>query len=289
MGSLIVLLILVVQQARVQADTLADQRRRAASSQDQSEQKKLAAGGRGLAVAARGPGTAAEPTDRTPGRRPAGTEPPGRTYPAAGAELAASAGRGCGNESPAAGHAARAFPPKRNSPACRRKSRPSGSNWSSSASSTPNSDRSFAIVPYQGPNGTRRRPIYIECRQSGITIQPEGIIFGPQDFTRAVGARKSVGRRLAGDSRALDAAGRRCGSGRALPAADRASGRRGRLLDGPRRDGRLGRRVRLRVGRRRNGTDFSARRSQSETVAAKYDPDRTGTASDPGGRHAQPL
>ena len=47
--------------------------------------------------------------------------------------------------------------------------------------------RSFAIVPYQGPNGTRRRPIYIECRQSGIIIQPEGIAFGPQDFNGPLG------------------------------------------------------------------------------------------------------
>jgi hypothetical protein len=47
--------------------------------------------------------------------------------------------------------------------------------------------RSFAIVPYQGPHGTRRRPIYIECRQSAIVIQPEGIVFGPQDFTGPLG------------------------------------------------------------------------------------------------------
>lgn len=47
--------------------------------------------------------------------------------------------------------------------------------------------RSFAIVPYQGPHGTRRRPIYIECRESAIIIQPEGIVFGPQDFTGPLG------------------------------------------------------------------------------------------------------
>ncbi len=33
----------------------------------------------------------------------------------------------------------------------------------------------FAIVPYQGPNGTHRRPIYLECTASGLTIQPEGV------------------------------------------------------------------------------------------------------------------
>lgn len=47
--------------------------------------------------------------------------------------------------------------------------------------------RSFAIVPYQGGHGTRRRPIYIECRESGIVIQPEGIAFSPQDFTGPLG------------------------------------------------------------------------------------------------------
>lgn len=42
--------------------------------------------------------------------------------------------------------------------------------------------RSFAIVPYDGPNGTRRRPIYIECRKDQIIIQPEGIVLTPGDF-----------------------------------------------------------------------------------------------------------
>ncbi len=47
--------------------------------------------------------------------------------------------------------------------------------------------RSFAILPYQGPNGTHRRPIYIECSETGIVIQPEGIVFGPQDFNGPLG------------------------------------------------------------------------------------------------------
>lgn len=47
--------------------------------------------------------------------------------------------------------------------------------------------RSFAIIPYQGPAGTRRRPIYIECRESGIVIQPEGIVFGPRDLSGPLG------------------------------------------------------------------------------------------------------
>lgn len=33
----------------------------------------------------------------------------------------------------------------------------------------------FVIVPHQGPNGTTRRPIYVECTPKGVTIWPEGI------------------------------------------------------------------------------------------------------------------
>lgn len=42
--------------------------------------------------------------------------------------------------------------------------------------------RSYAIVPYRGPNGTFRRPIYIECRNDCIVLQPEGIVLKSQDF-----------------------------------------------------------------------------------------------------------
>ncbi len=42
--------------------------------------------------------------------------------------------------------------------------------------------RSYAVVPYQGPHATRRRPIYLECRADSVVIQPEGIAFGEDDF-----------------------------------------------------------------------------------------------------------
>jgi hypothetical protein len=42
--------------------------------------------------------------------------------------------------------------------------------------------RSYAIVPYDGPNGTTRRPIYIECRRDAVIIQPEGIKLTQEDF-----------------------------------------------------------------------------------------------------------
>jgi len=42
--------------------------------------------------------------------------------------------------------------------------------------------KSYAIIPYRGPNGTFRRPIYVECCNDKIIIQPEGIELGPGDF-----------------------------------------------------------------------------------------------------------
>lgn len=40
----------------------------------------------------------------------------------------------------------------------------------------------YAVVPYQGANGTHRRPLYIECSLDGVYLQPEGIRLGPADF-----------------------------------------------------------------------------------------------------------
>lgn len=40
----------------------------------------------------------------------------------------------------------------------------------------------YSIVPYEGPHGTKRRPIYIECRADGLSLQPEGVYFGADDF-----------------------------------------------------------------------------------------------------------
>lgn len=40
----------------------------------------------------------------------------------------------------------------------------------------------YAIVPYEGPNGTTRRPIYVECRPDAVVLQPLGIEFTAADF-----------------------------------------------------------------------------------------------------------
>jgi len=41
---------------------------------------------------------------------------------------------------------------------------------------------SYAVIPYEGPSGTRRRPIYIECTAEAVIIQPEGIRLTANDF-----------------------------------------------------------------------------------------------------------
>src|SRR5690606_31892672 len=43
-------------------------------------------------------------------------------------------------------------------------------------------NKSYAIVPYKGANGTYRRPIYIECTKDAVTIFPEGIKLTAADF-----------------------------------------------------------------------------------------------------------
>jgi hypothetical protein len=42
--------------------------------------------------------------------------------------------------------------------------------------------KSYAVVPYQGNSKTFRRPIYIECRDGKVIIQPEGIELTEDDF-----------------------------------------------------------------------------------------------------------
>ncbi len=49
------------------------------------------------------------------------------------------------------------------------------------------SSPSYAIVPFEGPNQTRRRPLYIECRADDIVLQPEGIVLTEQDFLGPLG------------------------------------------------------------------------------------------------------
>jgi hypothetical protein len=47
--------------------------------------------------------------------------------------------------------------------------------------------RSYALIPYEGPLGTRRRPIYVECTELGVILQPEGILLRAEDFQGPLG------------------------------------------------------------------------------------------------------
>jgi uncharacterized protein YoxC len=45
----------------------------------------------------------------------------------------------------------------------------------------------YSVVPYEGPNQTRRRPIYIECRKDSVIVQPEGVVLKDTDFAPPLG------------------------------------------------------------------------------------------------------
>ena len=45
-----------------------------------------------------------------------------------------------------------------------------------------NREPSYSLVPYEGANGTRRRPLFVECLTDRIVLQPEGIELLAEDF-----------------------------------------------------------------------------------------------------------
>jgi len=56
--------------------------------------------------------------------------------------------------------------------------------------------RSYAVIPYEGPHGTYRQPIYIECRSDAIVIQPEGVCLTVSDFDGPLEACNPLDRAL---------------------------------------------------------------------------------------------
>jgi hypothetical protein len=46
---------------------------------------------------------------------------------------------------------------------------------------------SYALIPYDGRAGTRRRPIYVECTEFGVIIQPECMLLKVDDFNGPLG------------------------------------------------------------------------------------------------------
>ena len=43
-------------------------------------------------------------------------------------------------------------------------------------------DPKYVLIPYEGPNGTHRRPIYIECLPDRVVLQPENVLLIGEDF-----------------------------------------------------------------------------------------------------------
>ncbi len=50
----------------------------------------------------------------------------------------------------------------------------------------------YSVVPHTGPNGTRRRPIYIECLRDRFVIQPYGISLNRDDFVDPIVANNPL-------------------------------------------------------------------------------------------------
>ncbi len=53
-------------------------------------------------------------------------------------------------------------------------------------------NRSYALIPYEGPNGTQRRPIYVECLYDRVVIQPEKIELTQDDFRQPLGSGNAL-------------------------------------------------------------------------------------------------
>ena len=45
-----------------------------------------------------------------------------------------------------------------------------------------NLETKYVLIPYSGPNGTTRRPIYIECLPNRVVMQPENVTLTGADF-----------------------------------------------------------------------------------------------------------
>ena len=50
----------------------------------------------------------------------------------------------------------------------------------------------YSVVPHRGPDGTRRRPIYIECLKEKIVLQPHQIELTSSDFIRPIVANNPL-------------------------------------------------------------------------------------------------
>ena len=152
-----------------------------------------------------------------------------------------------------------------------------------------NRPRTFAIVPYKGPRGTDRRPIYIECTEQGIVLQPEGVVLNAEDFAGPLGPGNPLDAALRTTREYLARAGSDRTSWRTLPVAHCASQRSGRVRGGSSGHEVLGRGVRLRTRGSGCGSGISAPRF-TVALGTPADRRRCPSAADPvGGRHAESV
>jgi hypothetical protein len=56
--------------------------------------------------------------------------------------------------------------------------------------------QTYSVVPYRGPRGDSRRPIYVECAASGVVFHPDGFTVPGNEVSR-LAVRTEVERRLA--------------------------------------------------------------------------------------------
>jgi len=59
-----------------------------------------------------------------------------------------------------------------------------------------NLDPKYVLIPYKGPNGTDRRPIYIECLADRVVLQPENVPLISEDFTEPLTLENPLARAL---------------------------------------------------------------------------------------------
>ena len=197
-------------------------------------------------VAARSARTAARPGQGRDGAQATGAESSGGTHPRTGAAVAGIAGGGRRSPTPHAAVRTRARTRRRpNWNDCSRKSARPKPNSQAAKSKLAKRPTSYAIVPYDGPNGTHRRPIYIECTAQGVILQPEGDRAGSHRIStdRWGPATRSMRRCAASANTTRRPA--RWVQRRTLPAADRAPRRRRGLRRRPTGHADVGRRIRI--------------------------------------------
>ena len=59
-----------------------------------------------------------------------------------------------------------------------------------------NLDPKYVLIPYKGPNGTDRRPIYIECLADRVVMQPENVTLISEDFQEPLTVENPLARAL---------------------------------------------------------------------------------------------